>query len=70
MNPGRYRFLCRCEPADQRNYGMALAAMSQYAKSFNVSVSSVSLHGDENDAFDGVMDGKRDHAQIACRWAG
>lgn len=44
---------------DARNYGMALAAMSQYAKSLNMPVSSAVVTAMMNDAFDGMMDGRR-----------
>jgi hypothetical protein len=43
---------------DQINYGMALAAMSQYAQSQGMSSSSAMLTAMMNDATDGVMDGK------------
>ncbi|MBL0121630.1 MAG: carboxypeptidase regulatory-like domain-containing protein [Betaproteobacteria bacterium] len=55
---------------DQRNYGMALAAMSQYAKSFNMSVSSSLCTAMMNDAFDGVMDGKKGTTQISMSMGG
>ncbi len=43
---------------DQINYGMALAAMSQYAQSQGMSSSSAMVTAMMNDASDGVMDGK------------
>lgn len=43
--------------ADARNYGMTLAAMSQYAASVNMPVSSAMVALMVNDASDGVMDG-------------
>ena len=42
---------------DQINYGMALAAMSQYAQSQGMSSSSAMVTAMMNDATDGVMDG-------------
>ncbi|MEY2919371.1 MAG: hypothetical protein RL261_676, partial [Pseudomonadota bacterium] len=43
---------------DQINYGMALAAMSQYAQSQSMSSSSAMVTAMMNDATDGVMNGK------------
>ena len=43
---------------DQINYGMALAAMSQYAQTQGMSSSSAMVTAMMNDATDGVMDGK------------
>lgn len=42
---------------DQINYGMALAAMSQYARTQGMSSSSAMVTAMMNDATDGVMDG-------------
>ncbi|MFC5499259.1 carboxypeptidase-like regulatory domain-containing protein [Caenimonas terrae] len=49
---------------DARNYGMTLAAMSQYARTLNMPVSSALITAMMNDASDGMMDGKRGGAQI------
>jgi hypothetical protein len=43
---------------DSRNYGMAIAAMSQYAKTIVMPNSSGMVTAMANDASDGVMDGK------------
>jgi hypothetical protein len=43
---------------DQINYGMVLAAMSQYAQSQGMSSASAMVTAMMNDATDGVMDGK------------
>lgn len=43
---------------DARNYGMTLAAMSQYAKSLNMPVSSTLITAMMNDAVDGFMNGR------------
>ncbi len=43
---------------DAQNYGMTLAAMSQYAKTLGVSTSSTIVTAMMNDASDGVFDGK------------
>lgn len=50
---------------DARNYGMALAAMSRYAQSLNVTVSSAFVTAMMNDAADGVVDGKTGATLIA-----
>lgn len=50
---------------DARNYGMTLAAMSQFAKSVNAAVSSVVVTAMMSDASDGVMDGKKGGNQIS-----
>ncbi|MDP2371092.1 hypothetical protein [Rhodoferax sp.] len=42
---------------DARNYGMALAAMSQYAKMINMTVSSAFVTAMMSDAADGVVNG-------------
>jgi hypothetical protein len=49
---------------DQKNYGMANAAMSQYAKSVGMSASSGMVTAMMDDASDGVMDGKMGGASI------
>lgn len=43
---------------DMRNYGMAIAAMSQYAKNIGMPVSSGMVTSMMNDASDGIMNGK------------
>jgi hypothetical protein len=50
---------------DARNYGMTLAAMSQYAKTINMPVSSALVTAMMNDASDAMMDGKRAGNQIS-----
>jgi len=49
---------------DARNYGMTLAAMSQYAKTLNMSVSSSMVTAMMSDASDGTMDGRKAGTQI------
>jgi hypothetical protein len=49
---------------DARNYGMTLAAMSQYAKSLNLPFSSTLMSAMMDDARDGVLDGKNGLGQI------
>lgn len=49
---------------DMRNYGMVLAAMSQYANSIGMPFSSGIVTAMMNDASDGVMDGQMGNAQI------
>lgn len=55
--------------ADARNYGMTLAAMSQYAKSLDMPLSSAMVALMVSDASDGVMDGCTPAAGFRCRWA-
>jgi hypothetical protein len=55
---------------DARNYGMTLAAMSQYAKSLNMPYSSAVITAMMSDAADGMMDGKRNGAPISMGMAG
>jgi hypothetical protein len=55
---------------DARNYGMTLAAMSQYAKNLNMSVSSAMVTAMMSDAADGVMDGKNGGTQISMSMGG
>jgi len=50
---------------DARNYGMALAAMSQYAKGLTMANSSALITAMMGDAADGVMDGMHDAGQIS-----
>lgn len=47
------------------NYGMVLAAMSQYAKGVGMPVSSAFVTAMMNDASDGVLDGKAGAAPVA-----
>ena len=49
---------------DARNYGMTMAAMSQYAKTAGMSTSSAVVTAMMNDASDGAMDGTTRGAQI------
>jgi len=55
---------------DARNYGMTLAAMSQYAKSLNMPTSSALVTAMVNDAADGMMDGKRGTASVMMGMTG
>jgi len=55
---------------DARNYGMTLAAMSQYAKSLNMTVSSAMVTAMMGDATDGVMDGRKSGTQISMSMGG
>lgn len=55
---------------DARNYGMTLAAMSQYAKSLNMPTSSALVTAMVNDAADGMMDGKRGTVPVSMGMAG
>lgn len=55
---------------DARNYGMTLAAMSQYAKNLNMSVSSAMVTAMMSDASDGIMDGKKGGSQISMSMGG
>ncbi|MEO8653249.1 MAG: hypothetical protein ABI409_03920 [Ramlibacter sp.] len=50
---------------DMMNYGMTLAAMSQYAKGAGMSNSSGFVMAMMNDASDGVIDGKASGAQVS-----
>lgn len=50
---------------DMMNYGMTLAAMSQYAKGVGMSSSSGFVTAMMNDASDGIIDGKASGTQIA-----
>jgi hypothetical protein len=49
---------------DMRNYGMVLAAMSQYANTIGMPFSSGIVTAMMNDASDGVMDGQMGNTQI------
>jgi hypothetical protein len=55
---------------DARNYGMTLAAMSQYAQTLNMTVSSAMVTAMMNDASDGMMDGKKGGSQISMSMGG
>ncbi len=55
---------------DARNYGMTLAAMSQYAKTLNMSASSTMVTAMMGDASDGVMDGRTAGTQITMSMGG
>ncbi len=55
---------------DARNYGMTLAAMSQYANTLNMTDPSTLVAAMMNDAADGVMDGKAGGSQIAMSMGG
>ena len=50
---------------DMRNYGMAIAAMTQYAKNIGMTSSSGIVTSMMNDASDGVMNGMMGSTQIA-----
>jgi hypothetical protein len=56
--------------ADARNYGMTLAAMSQYAKSLAMANSSSMVTAMMNDASDGMMDGRRGSSPISMTMGG
>ncbi len=55
---------------DAKNYGMTLAAMSQYAKTLNMAVSSTLVTAMMNDASDGMMDGKKGSTAISMAMGG
>ena len=55
---------------DARNYGMTLAAMSQYAKSINMAISSAMVTAMMSDAADGVMDGRHGASQVPMSMGG
>lgn len=55
---------------DSRNYGMALAAMSQYARTAGMSASSALVTAMMKDASDGMMDGSAAGAQIQMGMGG
>lgn len=69
MNPVVSGAAANASP-EARNYGMTLAAMSQYAKSLNMPVSSVMVTAMMGDAADGVMDGKQGTTQISMSIGG
>lgn len=55
---------------DARNYGMTLAAMSQYARTAGMSASSALVTAMMKDASDGMMDGSAAGAQIQMGMGG
>lgn len=55
---------------EARNYGMTLAAMSQYAKALDLPVSSALVTAMSHDASDGLMDGRMRAAQIVMPMGG
>lgn len=55
---------------DARNYGMTLAAMSQYANILNMTVPSTLVTAMMNDAADGIMDGKIGATQVSMSMGG
>jgi hypothetical protein len=55
---------------DARNYGMTLAAMSQYAKTLNMPVSSTLVTAMMSDAADGFLNGKNGANQISMSMGG
>lgn len=55
---------------DARNYGLTIAAMSQYAKSVGITVSSAFVTAMMSDASDGVMNGKMGANQISMTMGG
>jgi hypothetical protein len=55
---------------EARNYGMTLAAMSQYAKTLDLPVSSAIVTAMMRDASDGLMDGRMGAAQISMPMGG
>jgi hypothetical protein len=55
---------------DARNYGMTLAAMSQYAQTLNMTVSSTLVTAMMMDASDGVMNGKKGGSQVSMAMGG
>ena len=56
--------------AEMRNYGAAIAAMSEYAKTNTTAVSSAFVTAMMNDASDGVMNGKMGSSQITMPMSG
>ena len=55
---------------DARNYGMTLAAMSEYARALGMANSASMVTAMMSDAADGIMDGKRNGSQIAMSMGG
>jgi len=56
--------------ADARNYGVTLAAMSQYAKSLNMANTSALVTSMMSDASDGMMDGRMGSSSISMMMGG
>lgn len=56
--------------ADMRNYGAAIAAMSEYAKTNTTAVSSTFVTAMMSDASDGIMNGKMGANQISMTMGG
>ena len=56
--------------AEMRNYGAAIAAMSEYAKTNTTAVSSAFVTAMMNDASDGVMNGRMGSSQITMPMSG
>jgi hypothetical protein len=56
--------------SDARNYGMTLAAMSQYAKSLNMANTSALVTSMMSDASDGMMDGRKGSSPISMSMGG
>lgn len=56
--------------ADARNYGMTLAAMSQYALSIGMTNSSAIVTAMMNDSADGMMDGRRGTSSVSMTMGG
>lgn len=56
--------------ADARNYGMTLAAISQYALSIGMTNTSALVTAMMNDASDGMMDGKKGAGSITMPMSG
>jgi hypothetical protein len=55
---------------DARNYGITLAAMSQYAKSLNMANTSALVTSMMSDASDGMMDGRKGSNPISMSMGG
>jgi len=55
---------------DARNYGITLAAMSQYAKSLNMANTSALVTSMMSDASDGMMDGRKGASSISMSMGG
>jgi hypothetical protein len=56
--------------ADARNYGMTLAAMSQYAEALNMANTSAVVTSMMSDASDGTMDGKKGSSPVSMTMGG
>jgi len=56
--------------ADARNYGMTLAAMSQYAKSLNMANTSALITSMMSDGSDGMMDGRKGSSPVSMTMGG